>query len=128
MNRTSRSLITLTIALALLSPLVGHAGSKLKHPLTEDDAINLLLETLKRDHVYDKRISLDCVTFGTDETTRTYYEIALREKHNSKCGGDPDFTPVVDRYRVNRGSGRIEFYDGATFQWRPYPGGPSGRH
>ena len=108
------------IAIALLSPLIIHAGSRSHGPLSEDVALNLLLQTIKRDHVYDRRISLDCVTFDADETTRIYFEFAVREKHNAKCGGDPDTTPVVDRYRVNRASGKIELYDVALDNWQPY--------
>jgi hypothetical protein len=105
---------------ALASPAIVHAGSKSKGPLTEDAALNLLLHTIEHDHVYAKRISLDCVTFDTEETTRIYFQIALREKHDSKCGGDPDLSPVIDRYRVNRASGKIESYDAAADRWHDY--------
>jgi hypothetical protein len=88
--------------------------------LNEDVATNVLFRTLQRDHVYDKRISLDCVSFDTENTTRTYFEIALREKHDKKCGGDPDISPVIDRYRVNRASGKIERYKAAEDRWQPY--------
>jgi hypothetical protein len=30
---------------------------------------------------------LDCVAYGTEETTRAYFQFALREIHNAKCGG-----------------------------------------
>jgi len=106
--------------MGLLSPNIVHAGSKSKAPLTEDAALNLLLRTLEHDHVYAKRISLDCVTFDTEETTRIYFQIALREKHDTKCGGDPETSPVIDRYRVNRASGKIELYDAAADNWQPY--------
>jgi hypothetical protein len=120
MKNVSRRLLEIVIAVALLLPVIVRAGSKSNHPLTEDAAVNLLLQTLKHDHVYDKRISLDCVTFDTDETTRIYFEIALREKHNAKCGGDPDTNPVVDRYRVNRASGKIEWYELSADNWQRY--------
>ena len=120
MNKTSRRLIAIAILIAFLLPTMVHAGSRSRGPLSEDAALNLLLQTIKRDQVYDKRISLDCVTFSTDETTRIYFEIVLRENHTTKCGGDPDTTPVVDRYRVNRASGKIELYDVATDSWQPY--------
>ena len=119
MNATLRRLIAIIIAIAAVTVVTAQGGST-KHPLNEGAALNLLLETLKRDHVYDKRISLDCVTFSTDETTRIYFEFSLHENHTAKCGGDADTSPVVDRYRVNRGSGKIELYDAADAQWRPY--------
>jgi len=88
--------------------------------MTEDAAINLLLDNLKRDHVYEKRISLDCVSFETEETTRIYFEVAIREKHNAKCGGDPETSPVIDRYRINRASGKLEWNDAVNETWLPY--------
>ena len=113
------ALAKIVVAVAFLWPLFTQAGSNARG-LNEDAAINALLRALQRDHVYDKRISLDCVTFDTEDTTRTYFEIALREKHNKKCGGDPETSPVVDRYRVNRASGKIELYDAANDSWKPY--------
>ena len=120
MNKISRQLIATVIAVALLSPVIVQARSRSHGPLSEDAALNLLLQTIKRDNVYAKRISLDCVTFAADETTRIYFEIVLRENHNAKCGGDPDTTPIVDRYRVNRASGKIEWLDRVADNWQPY--------
>ena len=118
----SRSLIAMLIVLEGVS-LARLEARPLKHPLDEQAALKILLQTVKRDHVYDKRISLDCVMFDTEETTRIYFEIAIREKHTRKCGGDPDLNPVVDRYRVARSSGRIELYDAAKDNWQPYQPG-----
>lgn len=119
MNTVSRRLITIIIAIGIASLAATQAGPS-KQPLNEDAALDLLLRTIKRDHVYAKRISLDCVTFGTDETTRIYFQVAVREKHNTKCGGDPEISPVIDRYRVNRASGRIEWYNAPEDTWKPY--------
>ena len=108
-------IFSLLIAITLVAPSMISARA-----LTEDAALNILLHKLEQDHVYAKRISLDCVTFDTEETTRTYFQVALREKHNKKCGGDPDITPVIDRYRVNRASGKLDWYDPVNDNWQPY--------
>jgi hypothetical protein len=76
------------------------------HPLDEEAALNLLDRTLKHDRVYEHRISLDCVSYITEETTNDYFQFVLREKHDAKCGGVPQTSPVVDRYRVSRRSGK----------------------
>jgi hypothetical protein len=88
--------------------------------LDEDAALNFLLRTLKRDHVYAKRISLDCLTFDTEEKTNAYFEFVLRENHTGKCGGDPDVSPTVDRYRVYRASRKIEWLDRVNDNWQSY--------
>jgi hypothetical protein len=123
MTTFSRKLVAMTLTIALLSPVIARAGRK-SAPLSEDSALNLLVESIKRDHIYDRRISLDCVTFGIVEATRIYFEFVLRENHTAKCAGDPNFTPVVDRYRVHRASGKIERYDVATDSWQPYRSRP----
>ena len=109
------------IAAILISPIVARAGSR-SHPLSEDAALDLLERTLKRDRFYEKRISLGCITYDTEETTDTYFQFALREKHDAKCGGDPETSPVVKRYRVHRRSGKIEQWEAAADTWHAYKG------
>ena len=115
MNKTSRSVATLVLALALF-PL----NFALARALNEDAALELLLHKLEHDHVYAKRISLDCVTFDTEETAKEYFQFVLKENHTEKCGGDPDVSPVVDRYRVYRASGKIEWYNAPNDNWQHY--------
>ncbi|HMJ66554.1 MAG TPA: hypothetical protein VK615_14515, partial [Candidatus Binatia bacterium] len=63
-----RLITAAVIAAILISPIVAGAGSR-SHPLSEDAALDLLHRTLKRYRVYEKRISLDCIAYGTEETT-----------------------------------------------------------
>jgi hypothetical protein len=116
MNTSSRSIHVLVSAFVFLSLNLLLAGG----PNSEEAALNLLLRTLKHDHVYDKRISLNCVTFDTEEKTSAYFQVVLRENHTAKCGGDPDTSPVVDRYRVYRRSDKIELYDPVSDSWQSY--------
>jgi hypothetical protein len=107
------------VAAILISPIVARGGSQ-SHPLNEGVALDLLERTLKRDRVYEKRISLDCIAYGTEETTKAYFEFVLREIHNAKCGGAPETSPVIDRYRVYRHSGKIQQWAAAEDKWQPY--------
>ena len=110
----------LVAALALISTgTVPRAAAK-GRSLNEDAALSMLLRTLERDRVFDKRISLNCVTFGTEETTQEYFQFVLRENHTEKCGGDPEVSPRVDRYRVHRASGKIELWNAGGDAWKPY--------
>ena len=119
MNKILRFLVSVVIALAVVSPMIDQvaAGSR---PLDESAALNLLLRTIKHDNVYAKRISLNCVSYGTEETTNAYFEFVLREIHNAKCGGDPETSHVLDRYRVYRRSGKIERYQPFDDSWQRY--------
>ncbi len=112
-------LITATvIAPVLISAVIGEEARS--RPLDEEGALELLQRTLKHDHVYEKRISMDCISYGTEETTNAYFEFVLREIHNTKCGGDPETSPAFDRYRVFRRSGKIQQWEAAGDKWQPY--------
>ena len=118
-NAVFRYLAGAAIALAVVSPITDQVAAR-GRTLDENAALTLLESTIKRDHVYDRRISFNCVTFETEETTRIYFEFVLRENHNAKCGGDPDLSPAIDRYRVNRASGKIEWLEPTESNWQPY--------
>jgi len=119
MNHISGFIAAAVVAVVLVSPAVVQASPR-SHRLDEDDALALLERALKRDGVYTHRISLDCVSYGTEETTASYFQFVLRENHNAKCGGDPETSPVVDRYRIYRRSGEIEWLERIEDKWQPY--------
>src|SRR6187399_3222099 len=121
MNLTFRPVVAVAVAMILILSVLAQAGSQ-SRSVNEDAALNLLERTLKRDHVYEKRISLDCIVYGTEETTRAYFEFVLREIHNARCGGDPETSPAIDRYRVYRRSGKIEQWEAVEDKWHAYKG------
>ncbi len=110
--------VTAFIAVVLISAAIAEGARS--RPLDEDAALALLEHTLKQDHVYENRISLDCIAYGTEETTTAYFEFVLREIHNAKCGGDPEISPAIDRYRVYRRSGKIQQWEAEGDKWEPY--------
>ena len=71
-------LITAAVVAAVLISAAVAGGARFRS-LDEDAAIAFLQRTLKRDHVYEKRISLDCIAYGTEGTTDAYFEFVLRE-------------------------------------------------
>src|SRR5216117_3189921 len=117
-NHISRLITAAVIAMVLVSSAVAEATPS--RPMDEDAALDLLVRTLKHDRVFAKRISLDCVSYGTEETTNAYFEFVLREIHNAKCGGDPETSHILDRYRVYRRSGKIERYQPIDDSWHRY--------
>ena len=119
MNHIIRSVIVLIAVTILGLPVACHASSQ-SSPLNEDAALDLLHRTLTRDRIYEKRIALDCISYGTEQTTTAYFEFVLREIHNSKCGGDPETSPAIDRYRVYRSSRKIKQWEAAEDKWEPY--------
>jgi hypothetical protein len=119
MNYISRFLVAAVVAVILVLPVVAQAGRH-SHRLDEDAAVALLERALKRDGDYAHRISLGCLSYGTEETTDAYFQFVLREIHNAKCGGAPEVSPVVARYRVYRRSGKIERWKPLDDSWHRY--------
>jgi hypothetical protein len=119
MNRLSEVTAISVAMLLLISPVMVQSGPQ-SHPFNENDALDLLQRTLKRDGVYEKRISSACISYGTEETTDAYFQFVVREIHNAKCGGDPETSPGIDRYRVYRRSGKIQQWEAAEDKWQPY--------
>jgi hypothetical protein len=105
--------------LIFILPIAASADTR-SRPLNEDASLNLLERTLKRDHVYHKRISLGCISYETEETTNAYFQFVLREIHSEKCGGDPEISPAFARYRVYRRSGKIQQWEAAEDEWHQY--------
>ena len=116
-----RLIAAAVIAVILVSVAVTEGARS--RPLDEDAALALLERTLKHDRVYDKRISLDCISFGTEETADAYFGFVVREIHNAKCGGAPETSPAIDRYRVYRRSGKIEQWQATDDTRQPYKPG-----
>jgi hypothetical protein len=119
--RIEFNLITAAAITAVLISAVAAEDAR-SQSLDKDAALALLQRTLKRDHAYEKRISLDCIEYGTEETTNAYFEFVLREIHNAKCGGDPETSPAIDRYRIYRRSSKIEQWEATEDKWHPYKG------
>ena len=119
MNRLSRLVAIAIVAVVLVSPVIAQSSPG-SHPLNEDAALALLDRTLKHDHIYTLRISWDCISYITEETTSAYFQFVLRENHNAKCGGDPETSPAIDRYRVYRRSRKIKQWEAAEDKWEPY--------
>jgi hypothetical protein len=118
-----RLIAAAVIAAILISSIAAPAKPRAHLPNDEDAALELLQRTLKRDRVYEKRISTDCISYGTEETTDAYFQFVVREIHNAKCGGDPQTSPAIDRYRVYRRSGKIKLWEAAEDKWQPYKPG-----
>ena len=63
--------VTAFIAVVLISAAIAEGARS--RPLDEDAALALLGRTLKHERIYDKRISWDCISFGTEETTDAFF-------------------------------------------------------
>ena len=81
-------------------------------------AVQVLRDRLVKDRPFS--VSPECLSYVTEAATPRHVTIAVRERHGGTCGGDPDTAPVIDRFRVEPASGRIEFLDVVEDEWRAY--------
>jgi len=58
-----------------------------------------------------------CLSFLVAGHQPDVTEIEVREKHDDRCGGDPQVAPVAKRLRVHA-SGAIDSYDAVTDTWK----------
>jgi hypothetical protein len=113
--RPSR-IIVVFILLVVLPCSNALAGNR----LTEEQALDVLMTRVQKDKLYDSRFATNCLSFLVEGKTKDYIDIAVREKHGGKCQGDPDTSPVVDRFRVHRSTRRIKCYESSSGEYQPY--------
>jgi len=89
-------------------------------PLTEDQALNILVSKIKKDKPYDSWTTLSCLSFRIEGETKDYIEIGIHEKHGGNCLGDPDTYPTVDNFRIHRLTKKIQWLEPTEDQWLPY--------
>ena len=88
--------------------------------LSENEAFDLLIQTIQHDTLYSSWTTIGCLRFLREETTSTYVDIAIHEKHEGSCPGDPNTAPVVDRFRVLRLMKKIMWYDVVNGEYVAY--------
>lgn len=110
-----------TFALALAALAVVPVAALAAAPAVseaETKAISLLDARLHREALYDGRVEKGCASHMTSPSKeRGWIDVDLYEEHNARCGGDPQTYPVIDRFRVQVGSGTILWYDVAEDEY-----------
>lgn len=88
--------------------------------LTERQALDILVAQIQKDKLYDSWTTLSCLLFLTEEKTKDHFDFAIREKHGGQCAGDPNTSPIVDRFRVDRLTKNIQWYEPVEGEFLPY--------
>jgi hypothetical protein len=83
--------------------------------------LTLLQRTLRHDRVLQTSEFPGTVSrSAAKKTADAYFDFAVREIHNGKCGGAAETRPAIDCYGVNRHSGKIQQWEAAEDKWQPY--------
>lgn len=75
-----------------------------------EQALQRLATRLQRDKVYADACNAFVLEGDADDADDGSFDIAVRERHGGGCPGDPQTSPVRDRFRVGR-DGAIRWYD-----------------
>jgi hypothetical protein len=88
--------------------------------LDETAAARLLVRKVQDDALYASWTSIECLRFMLEGTTSQHFDFAVRERHDGKCPDDPAVEPIVDRFRINRTTREILWYEAANGDYVAY--------
>ena len=117
-KRTVASLIA--VVLIILSAMSECVAADAGQCTREGTAIRRLRSRIESEHLYALWATMSCLSFLVEECDSKKADIAVREVHNEECGGDPAAAPVVDRFRVLKKSGRIQWYNLPNGEYVPF--------
>lgn len=76
----------------------------------EQRAMDRLIQYVGQSGIYAEWTSMECLMLMVEHAEQGHYDIAIRERHEGSCPGEPSVAPVVDRFRVPE-DGPILWYD-----------------
>lgn len=106
-------LMFISICLLALFPYPGQCEEASK----DSAAVDVLWRRLREKPPYS---DTKCIFLMEEEHTARQVIVAVREKHDETCGGDPEVAPLLDRFRVSPKTGVVEWYDALEDDYRPY--------
>ncbi len=96
------------------------AADAVQCALREGAAVQLLQERVESERLYVSWTTMSCLSYYVEACNSSKTDIAIHELHNERCGGDPATWPVVDRFRVYKKSGRIQWHDILKDEYVPF--------
>lgn len=64
-------------------------------------------------------LKMECITLIQEEDTKVYEQYAVQEKHGGSCPGDPETSPIIDRYRIIKKGQSIQVWNAPDDTWQP---------
>lgn len=120
MARATSGLLATVLVLGLACSACHAQGPDQCASAANDKAVSVLMHRIQREHLYSSWTTLQCLDVEIEACTARRVDIVIREHHDQKCGGDPDTSPVVDRFRVSKPAGTIQWYDVVNDDYLPF--------
>ncbi|HEX5485459.1 MAG TPA: hypothetical protein VFX23_05640 [Limnobacter sp.] len=89
------------VSLSIATCSLGACAATVK---SDDQAVDLAAKAVQKYQL--TTLALECLYFDTEDE-KTKYLVRVREKHNEKCGGDPETSPTLFFIRVNKKDGKL---------------------
>jgi len=83
-------------------------------PLSEDKAVMLVSRAMER---RGPAAAKGCLAYEVEESSKARFDIAVREVHDERCGGEPSVMPVIERFRITRRPVAVARYDVVNDRW-----------
>ena len=78
---------------------------------SEKEAIDIVIKNVIANSLIYSNTPKECLGYVVIDATNLVYDIGISEHHGGKCSGDPQVQPVVVRFRVERDTGKLLWYD-----------------
>jgi hypothetical protein len=75
-------------------------------PSSDEDAVIERVGAVIRKHQLTS-VPSDCLDYMVDDSDGATVDIDVREKHDAKCGGDPETSPRLFSFKLDRASGQL---------------------
>jgi hypothetical protein len=99
------------VVLVLLIPLFFLSSVSAKARLTEEQALKVLISTIEKEKLYGNDPNMSCLSISPGESGKDHFDFSVHENHGGKCPGNPNASPGVDRFRVERSTRKVQWYD-----------------
>lgn len=83
-------------------------------------AFDLVLKTIRQSRLLTPK-QLECVSLMIDNNDGKIATVDVREKHNRKCGGDPETSPRMFTLEVDLKAGTAKWDKNDEMEMRPVP-------
>lgn len=75
-------------------------------PASDDDAVIAQVSAVIKKHQLTS-LKDECLDYMVDDSDGATIDIDVHEKHDAKCGGDPDTSPRLFSFKLDRASGQL---------------------
>jgi hypothetical protein len=118
---SSRSLLFLILVFIVIG-VAGFYYFKIRKVgvLTQQQAVLLLQKKAKESKLKDYWATTSCVNFQTGDIDETYISIKVYEKHGGNCLGNPNTSPQIGSFKVNKKNGRILWFNISQDTYIPF--------